>query len=331
MSTLRLLCRHILEPPKNACPPLNNQRERTQLRAKTALPQQENLAPFKGDRSTEQLDSRHVAASLTTQFLQGQTHFAAIQSNITGTAQPGALLRGGCVSSASPLTERPEEGFPCANPDHVRQKAPQMRLTTRREVRPLALKHPLASFWANGDMGVCMRRFVLTVSVLFALGGAPVAAQTSAPQAQPLGEVFTCADISDGAERLQCYDAAVGRLRSAESQGRIVAVDREQVAALERESFGFNLPSMTSLFSRRATANAGDQLDRIEMQVERIVALPNGRHRFIMSNGQRWVQIEARSASNVDPGDQIAIRRSALGSYMLSPEHGAAHRVRREE
>lgn len=179
-----------------------------------------------------------------------------------------------------------------------------------------------------------MRLVVITASTLL-LCAQSSSAQTSPPQtqaqAQPLGEVFACADLPGEAARLQCYDAAVGRLRNAEAQGRVVAVDREQVATLERESFGFNLPSMSSLFGQRTPAADRERLDRIEMQVERVVALANGRHRFVMSNGQTWVQIEPRSASNVDPGDNIAIRRSALGSYMLSPEHGAAHRVRRED
>ncbi|MGE0532119.1 MAG: hypothetical protein AB7G40_14515 [Hyphomonadaceae bacterium] len=173
-------------------------------------------------------------------------------------------------------------------------------------------------------------RFSLIIAALALFGASGATAQTVQGQSQPLSEVFSCAELTDPAARLQCYDAAVGRLRSAESEGRIVAVDREQVAALERDSFGFNLPSMGALFGRRASPDA-ERIERVEAQVDRIVSLANGRHRFVLSNGQTWVQIEARSTSNVDVGDSIAIRRSALGSYMLSPEHGAAHRVRREQ
>lgn len=175
-------------------------------------------------------------------------------------------------------------------------------------------------------------RLVVIVASTLVITFAPIAsAQTSPTQPQPLGEVFACADVLGEAERLQCFDEAVGRLRTAEAQGRVVAVDREQVTALERESFGFNLPSVSALFGRRSAAIEGEHVDRLEMQVERIVRLANGRHKFVMADGQAWVQIEARSASNVDPGDTIVIRRAALGSYMLSPTHGAAHRVRREE
>lgn len=163
-------------------------------------------------------------------------------------------------------------------------------------------------------------------AVFVALTPLPAFAQNASPQA--LQQVYACASITGEAERLACYDAAVGSLQQAETQGRIVAVDREQVQELERDSFGFSLPSMSRIFSRES-APTEERIERIELTVERITRYADGRHAFIMSNGQTWTQIEPQSVSNVDVGDNIAVRRASLGSYMLSPVRGRAHRVRR--
>jgi hypothetical protein len=159
------------------------------------------------------------------------------------------------------------------------------------------------------------------------------AAQAQEPAAPPeaLTDVYACAATADDAARLACYDSAVGRLRAAEEEGRVVAVDREQVAILERDSFGFSLPSLGSLLPRRHDASPPAALERIELRIARITRRADGRHHIVMENGQTWAQIEPQSVSNLEVGDTITIRRASLGSFMLSPQHGAAHRVRRVE
>lgn len=170
-------------------------------------------------------------------------------------------------------------------------------------------------------------RYLLPVFMVLCASAA--SAQTEPPRPEPLVGVYACAATENDAERLACYDAAVGRMRQAETEGQFVAVDRQQVEAMRRESFGFALPNVANLFSR---GGGGEEaLDRLEFQVERVSARADGRHIFVMSDGQRWSQVEPRSASNVRAGDTVTVRRAALGSYMLSPERGgAAHRVRRE-
>jgi len=170
-------------------------------------------------------------------------------------------------------------------------------------------------------------RYVTAALVI--LCAAPAAAQdqqTEPPQV--VAGVYACAGVSNDAERLACYDNAVGRMRQAESEGQFVAVDRERAEVLRRESFGFTLPSVANLFGGRG----GDEvLDRIELDVERVLTRADGRHIFVMADGQRWVQVEPRRTSNVRAGDSVIVRRASLGSFMLVSERGgAAHRVRRE-
>ncbi|MEZ5995327.1 MAG: hypothetical protein R3C25_06205 [Hyphomonadaceae bacterium] len=169
----------------------------------------------------------------------------------------------------------------------------------------------------------------LTGAVLFfaVLGMHEAAAQTPDGGA-PLSNLYACQERSEPTERLQCYDEAVGHLRAAEAAGDMVAVDRSQVSTLERESFGFQFPSLSSLLIRRTES---EPIDRIESQVVRVIQHADRRSTFILANGQSWIQIESRPATNVRPGDTVAVRRAALGSFMLSPARGAAHRVRRVE
>jgi hypothetical protein len=172
-----------------------------------------------------------------------------------------------------------------------------------------------------------MRR-VWAVIVVLILAAAPAAAQTEPDQPTPeaLSGVYACAGIQTDAERLACYDAAVGRMRQAETEGQFVAVERAHVETMRRESFGFSLPSVGNLFGR-----GDDEINRVELEIARVIGQADGRHVFVMSDGQRWVQIEPRRTGNVRPGDTVTIRRAALGSFMLVSERGgAAHRVRRE-
>ncbi|MHA6289254.1 hypothetical protein [Maricaulis sp. CAU 1757] len=56
--------------------------------------------------------------------------------------------------------------------------------------------------------------------------------------------VLACQGIEDVSTRLACFDAAAVRLAAARSEGEIVIVSRQDVEAVERDSFGFSLPSL---------------------------------------------------------------------------------------
>ncbi|MCC7249854.1 MAG: hypothetical protein IT473_14620 [Lysobacter sp.] len=176
-----------------------------------------------------------------------------------------------------------------------------------------------------------MRIFGLAISFLLLMCATPALAQTTtaAQTPQALTEVYQCAAITPAEERLACYDAAVGRLRSAETQGRIVAVDREQAATIERESFGFHLPSLSRILP--SLNGDSDEVEDVQLTVTRIRARADGTHSFVMDNGQVWTQVEPQDVRNVRAGDTITIERAALGSFrLIGTRGGAGHRVRRE-
>jgi len=59
--------------------------------------------------------------------------------------------------------------------------------------------------------------------------------------------VIACTNISEATERLACYDLAAGRLDVAQKNGEIVAVSKNEIEKVERDAFGFNIPSLPNL------------------------------------------------------------------------------------
>jgi hypothetical protein len=156
---------------------------------------------------------------------------------------------------------------------------------------------------------------------------APAMAQTT--DSPPLQAVYGCATISDAVQRLACFDAAVAELREAETTGRIVAIDEGRAETIQRESFGFQLPNLNRILPTLRNENT---VDAVQAAVTQTMARPEGRRAFVLSNDQVWVQLEPQRGGPIRVGDEVIIRRAALGSYLMVPARGGpAHRVRREE
>lgn len=190
-----------------------------------------------------------------------------------------------------------------------------------------------------------MRTILLAASfTLFATAAAAQAPAPATPTPDAVAQVYRCAETTDDAQRLACYDAAVGRLRTAQQTGEVTVIDRASVAEVERDSFGFSLPSLSRLLpfggrdapqtSAQQSSGAAPQEirpDEQEFSVQRVIDNGSGRNTFVMTNGQVWTQIEARR-SRVRNGDAVTIRRAVLGSFVLVPQRGGeALRVHRQE
>ena len=176
---------------------------------------------------------------------------------------------------------------------------------------------------------------VLT-AVLF-VTGFPIAAAQPAPQSpaqappEALSSVYQCASIQDDTARLTCYDTAVRRLHEADASGQFVAVDRQRVQTLQRESFGFHLPSIGRLLPNFGGSGGGVP-ERIQAAVTSLGMHRDGRHTFTLENGQVWAEVEPGDSRNVHVGDTATIRQMSMGSFMLSSSRGGAgHRVQREQ
>ena len=169
-------------------------------------------------------------------------------------------------------------------------------------------------------------RVAVAAFVLLAPAGAALAQEPPAPP-PVLDQVYACAGIEAEAERLACYDGAVGRLRQAQSAGQFVAVDRAQATELEREAFGFSLPSIPRLFN---FSEGQAEIADITTVIARVGARADGKQLYFLENGHTWVQIDGENR-RARAGANVTIRRAALGSFMMSLGDGAAIRVRRQE
>ena len=112
------------------------------------------------------------------------------------------------------------------------------------------------------------------------------------------------------------------------SSGELLAVDRGQAVAIEREAFGLSMPSLPRLFGRRD----GDEpaVAAVSVEVARMYIGEGGRPVFVMTDGQAWQQIDSSSARAVRSGVAVTIRRAAIGSFMMSVSAGGPPlRVRR--
>lgn len=183
---------------------------------------------------------------------------------------------------------------------------------------------------------------VVLASLCFIAIAAPAAAQEQPPGTPGvLDQVYACANIADETERLACYDGAVGRLREAQTSGNLVAVDRGQAQEMDREAFGFSLPSLSRIFgggsggggSQTAATTPGfERIDEIRMEIASVTHRRNLPSTFRMTNGQVWVQIDDEVARNVREGGNVTVRRASFNSYLMSVEAGGpAIRVRRVE
>jgi hypothetical protein len=87
--------------------------------------------------------------------------------------------------------------------------------------------------------------FGSSASVLIA-ASALATASAAAQEPVRLDPLLACRSIEDGQARLACFDREAARL-AGDGSGRLVAVDMEDVEAVERDSFGLELPSLPRL------------------------------------------------------------------------------------
>lgn len=102
-----------------------------------------------------------------------------------------------------------------------------------------------------------MKKILLSSAILIG-----TASSAFGQSADPIDDILVCQQIADEAARLACFDAAAVRL-STERDNGLVGIYRDDIEAVERDAFGFDLPSMPniSLSMFRGSSNSPDPLD----------------------------------------------------------------------
>lgn len=167
--------------------------------------------------------------------------------------------------------------------------------------------------------------FLLAVGVAWASS-----ANAQTDDSNLLSEIGRCRSLVDASRRLECFDAATGRLDAAQAAGDVVVLNREQVRESERRAFGFNV-SLLNPFENRGAASFNPPLEAIESTV--VNAREDGAGKWVVAleDGSVWRQIDQFSIYLRRPEGQTArVRRAALGSYLMTVGSSPAFRVRRQ-
>lgn len=169
-------------------------------------------------------------------------------------------------------------------------------------------------------------------ALLMSLGSLVLAAPAAADAARPAptAELYACTDIAEDTARLACFDAAVAALRSAESAGEVQTIDRTELEAIERDAFGFSLPTLPQMLRRNSSEE--DEIKAVTKRLDRISTDPSGALLFYLADGQVWRQVDSKSVpkSKIRRAEEVTIKRASLGSFRLVIDGtGAGIRVRR--
>lgn len=133
----------------------------------------------------------------------------------------------------------------------------------------------------------------------------------------------TCRAIADDAARLACYDRLAD---AADKSNTIVSVTEltpatapplpppPASAPTPEELFGHD--AVTSEEMMRQAAGIG-RLEELDQRVTAMRRSPDGKLVLTLANGQVWAQIDSRRV-RLAAGDEVRIRRAAMGSYLLA-------------
>lgn len=181
-----------------------------------------------------------------------------------------------------------------------------------------------------------MRALILASFAMLALliAGKAQAQATDPAQANGrLNSLYACTEIGEASARLACFDAATANLRTAESVGEVRVIDLNSVQELDRESFGFSLPSLAKILApKKSTASLRTApIDRIQAIIQSVRIAPSGAAVVTLDNGQIWRQIDQERPFPLKPGKSVQISKASLGSFFLVIGSSQAFRVRREQ
>ena len=167
----------------------------------------------------------------------------------------------------------------------------------------------------------------------------PAFAQSNQPP-ESVSALISCKLIADNAERLGCYDTAVGKFELAQTDGEILTITREEVQKAKKESFGFSLPTISNLGklfdSDEDAAQKSQPDDKVKQTftIERVDEFGRKKTRFYFTNGQVWDQTDSTSVHvpKVKSGkpNTLVIKKAAMGSFLARVNgNGRSIRVKR--
>ncbi len=151
------------------------------------------------------------------------------------------------------------------------------------------------------------------IVVLFASITPPL---LSSAQVSPLSAIYTCTSIIDDTERLACFDRNVPVIKVKEEKKELITIDSEGVKAIERDSFGFSLPSLPKLGLFTPKTEKTEK----SAQFFDVKSISKGRNGAVltMENGHVWRQING-DLGYIPKGNLTArIKPASLNTFFIS-------------
>lgn len=173
------------------------------------------------------------------------------------------------------------------------------------------------------------------------LGSLPAnPAQAKDDPADPFAPLRRCRNIADVAAKAACYDRAMDALEVDRKSHKFSIVTGTQIEGLQRDAFGFNLPSLPKLrlgdqsALQDAVANGtsgkgsaqgqvlkktkSGAVKRVAYAVSRAFTMANGHMRMVLANGQVWDQVSTdRPRFRGHAPWHVEIKKASLGSYLM--------------
>ena len=169
-----------------------------------------------------------------------------------------------------------------------------------------------------------MNRWVMVATgavVLSGMGVAPAKAAERTAEA-----MLACADESDDAQRLRCFDAVVANMRKAPPPAATVAA---APAAAPQPAAPTVTPEQKFGARGEIKPDRHEDLSELNATVTALGAKPHGELIVTLDNAQVWAEIAANSRVKLKVGDTVKIERGALGSFSLIAPNGRSSKVSR--
>jgi hypothetical protein len=151
--------------------------------------------------------------------------------------------------------------------------------------------------------------------------------------AQPANEaLLACADKTDDATRLRCFDAVVADLRKTSKVPPVAAAAIEAVKTpVSAPQTAAHPASPQDKFGARGDLKpeSHTELSELTGTVTALAKKPHGELVVTLDNGQMWAEIATGSKVKLKTGDTVKIERGALGSFLLVAPNGRSSKVSR--
>lgn len=159
---------------------------------------------------------------------------------------------------------------------------------------------------------------VATGAILGMTGGQAAAKESSNKNDSPhLEALRACQNETAPEARLACFDKAVSTLLSADEEGELRVVDREDVRKTRRSLFGFGLPDL-GIFKSHGNREDDQDFEQLETTITAVGGSRSTGYLITTEEGAVWSlsQVPNRLMTP-KAGQKIEIKKGALSSYFL--------------